>query len=170
MKPRVVFIIAQEGFRDEEFLEPKKILEKRGAYISVAATQRSDAYGKLGAIVKPDMTIEEVTVATYDAVVFVGGPGAREYFEDDRALKLVQSFHKSGKTIAGICSAVSILANAGVLIGKVATGFPSEESNIRDKGAEYTGMPVEVDGRIITAKDPTAAVAFGEAIADALGV
>jgi putative intracellular protease/amidase len=45
------------------------------------------------------------------------------------------------------------------------TGTPTQEENIRNKGGEYTGMPVEVDGRIVTAKGPMAAREFGEQLA-----
>ena len=165
MAKKAVIIVAQRDFRDEELFEPLNILLKRGVEVSIAAKTREEATGKLGATVKPDMAIIEIEAQNFDAVVFVGGPGAREYFDDPDALRVAQDFFKANKIIGAICSGASILANAGVLLGKTATGFPTEEENLRNRGAEYTGMQVEVDGRIVTAKDPSAAKEFGEKLA-----
>lgn len=60
------------------------------------------------------------------------------------------------------------LANAGILSGKKATVFTSEEGKLKDKGAECTGRSVERDGSLITANGPKAAREFGNAIAQAL--
>ena len=165
MKKRVLFVIAQNVFRDEELLEPKKILEKRGVEIKIASKTRARAVGKMGTEINPDLAIAETKANDFDAVIFVGGSGAVSYFNDDEALQLARDFRIKKKMTAAICIAVSILANAGILIGKRVTGFPSEEDNLKNKGAEYTGMQVEIDGLVATAKDPSAAREFGEKIA-----
>ena len=71
------------------------------------------------------------------------------------------------KVVAAICIAPSILVNAGILNGRRATAFPSERDNINAVGT-FTGKPVEVDGKIITANGPEAAAEFGKKIADAI--
>ena len=165
MAKNVLFIIAQEGFRDEELLEPKKVLELRGFKIKVASKTRHLAVGKFGTEVNPDLAIPEVDPKDFDAVIFIGGPGAAKYFNDEEAFKLARAAKDRKKILGAICVAPSILANAGVLISKTVTGFPTEEENLKNKGADYTGMAVEIDGQIITAKDPSAAKQFGEQIA-----
>ncbi|NUM25487.1 MAG: DJ-1/PfpI family protein [Candidatus Buchananbacteria bacterium] len=165
MKKRVVFIVAQNAFRDEELLEPKKILDNRGFEAKVAAKTRNRAVGKLGTEITPDMAVAEVKPQDFDAAVFIGGPGAVSYFNDGEVLQLVRDFRAKRKLIGAICIAPSILANAGILISKTVTAFPSEEENLKDRGADYTGMPVEVDDLIVTAKDPAAAKEFGERLA-----
>ena len=94
-------------------------------------------------------------------------PVKRQHDADNliSAMKVAQDFQKNGRITAAICAGPSILANAGILIGKTVTGTPSQEENIKNRGGEYTGMPVEVDGQIITAKGPDAAEEFGEKIA-----
>ena len=165
MSKKAVFIIAQKDFRDEELLEPKEVLTSRGVEVKVATRTRSRAVGKLGTEIEPDLAISEIEVKDFDAIIFAGGQGARDYFADENVFKLVNGFKNAGKILGAICIAPSILANAGVLISKIVTAFPTEEENLKNKGAEYTGMPVEVDGRIVTAKDPTAAKEFGEKLA-----
>lgn len=161
-------VIAPKDFRDEEFLEPKRIFEEAKAEVTVASKEVSEALGKLGATVKVDKDLGEISVDDYDALVFVGGPGSAVYFTDPEALKLAKEAHEAGKVIGAICIAPSILANAEILKGKQATAFPSEESNLRAKGAIYTGEPVTRDGKIITANGPQAAAKFGEEIINTL--
>lgn len=165
MLKKALFIVAQQNFRDEELLIPREILEKRGIKTAIAAKAKSQALGNLGAQVMPDLALADVRAKDFDAVIFIGGPGARAYYDDAEALKIARDFKAAGKIIAAICAGPSILANAGVLIGKNVTGFPSEEENIRSKGAFYTGMPTAIDGQVVTAKDPGAAKEFGEKLA-----
>lgn len=162
---KVVFIVAQDNFRDEELLESKEVLEDRNIEVKIAAKTKNKAVGKLGTEIEPDLAIPEVEVADFDAIVFIGGPGAVEYFNDTTVLKLARDFRVKDKVVASISIASSILANAGVLISKTVTAFPTEEENLKNRGAEYTGMQVEVDGNIVTAKDPSAAREFGEKLA-----
>ena len=164
MAKKAIFIIAQNNFRDEELLVPKEILSKRGIEVKVAAMTRHKAIGKLGTEIEPDLAIPEVEAKNFDAIIFVGGQGARAYFNDDKALNLARDFKTAGKILAAICLGPSILANAGILISKTVTAFPTEEENLINKGATYTGMAVEVDGKIVTAKDPTAVKEFAEKI------
>ncbi|MFA6382392.1 MAG: DJ-1/PfpI family protein [Candidatus Buchananbacteria bacterium] len=165
MSKKAVFIVAQANFRDEELLEPKKVLASRGIITKIAARTRHKAVGKLGTEINPDLAIREIEPKDFDAIIFVGGAGAREYFSDQEVFSLVNNFRLAGKILAAICIAPSILANAGALISKTVTAFAGEEENLRNKGADYTGMDIEVDGKIVTASGPSAAREFGEKIA-----
>jgi protease I len=72
--------------------------------------------------------------------------------------------------LAAICIAPTTLARAGLLGGVRATAFPDSEADLKAHGALWTGDRVTIDGRIITGSGPEAATAFGEAIAEALGI
>ena len=164
----ILMVIAPEMFRDEELLEPKRVFEENGINAVIASKGVKNAKGKLGAVVDVDKDIREIRAEDYDAVVFVGGPGAAIYFDDDMALKLARDAYKKCKVIAAICVAPSILANAGILKGKKATCFESQQENLKMKGAIYTGDDVTKDGKIITANGPGAAAEFGKKIMEAL--
>lgn len=164
MSTTLVFVVAQNDFRDEELLIPRDYLRKNGCTVLVAAPMPQSARGKMGTIIEPDMTIEQINLAAIDGLVFVGGPGATIFYDHPTVLQLVRNAKRQGKVLGAICAASTILANAGVLISKRATGFPTEEMSIRDKGGEYTGMPCEVDGLVVTAKDPSAAYVFAKAL------
>ncbi len=165
---KVVMIIASRNFRDEELQIPKNILEKEGVEVKIASSSRDVATGMLGATVKPDLLINEIKVKEYEAIIFVGGTGASSYWNDPVAHFIAQEAIKESKILCAICIAPVTLANAGVLKGKKATVWPTEQHRLKAKGALYTGKKVEVDGNIITASGPQAAEEFGKTIVKAL--
>lgn len=165
---KVVMIIASKNFRDEELETPKSILEKQGAKVTIASSSLDTAAGMLGAKIKPDILISDVNVADYDAIIFVGGSGASEYWNDSTAHEIARRAMEQNKLLCAICIAPVTLANAGVLDGKKATAWSSEKGKLELQGVTYTGANVQVDGKIITADGPTAAKQFGEAIVKAL--
>ena len=161
---RVVMIIAPVDFRDEECFEPKKILENGGIEVKVASTTKKQCFGTLGGTIIPDMTLFEVKVEEFDGIVFVGGAGAANYFYDPLAQKIALDFFRFNRIIGAICIAPVILANAGILSGKKATAWKSEERALVTKGALFTASRVEYDGNIITANGPESAEQFGRSI------
>ncbi|MBW2039836.1 MAG: DJ-1/PfpI family protein [Deltaproteobacteria bacterium] len=161
---RVLMVIAHNGFRDEELARPKALLEEAGYQVTIASSSLGEAKGMLGARAKPQILFKDVKVSDYEAVIFVGGIGAQEYWHDAAAHHLAQEAISQGKVLGAICIAPVILANAGVLQGKRATVWASEEGRLRKKGAKYTGKMVEVNGLIVTANGPKAAEAFGKEI------
>lgn len=165
--PKVLMLIAPEGFRDEELFHTKEELEKAGVEVEVASSSLKEARGMLGATYSPDKDYREVKEKDYDGIIFVGGIGSSCYFNDQQALKLAKDFFQAGKVVGAICIAPTILVNAGILQGKKATAFPSEKDRIASVGT-YTGKQVEQDGKIITASGPEAARKFGLLLAQAL--
>ena len=165
---KVLLIIASNKFRDEELFECRKVLDQAGAVTTVASSKVGTITGMLGGEAEVTLDIKKVKANDYDAVVFIGGTGASEYFNDPTAHKIAQETVATGKVLGAICIAPSTLANAGLLKGKKATCYISEKANLIAKGANYTGKGVEVDGKIITADGPGSAKAFGQAIVKAL--
>lgn len=157
-------IIAFEGFRDEEYAEPKKVLENAGVEVVTASTQAGTATGKLGLKARADITLDQVRVPDYDAVLFVGGPGSYQFHHDAKAHKIVKDTVAAGKVLGGICAGVNTLAQAGVLKDQTVTSFSGVAEEVKAAGANYTGKGLEVDGKIVTADGPAQAKAFGEAV------
>ncbi len=165
---KAVMVIAHEGFRDEELLQPKAALEKAGIAVEVCSTDMSEATGKLGAKVMPDCLMKDIDVASYDALIFIGGPGSVAYWDDVKAHALLRDAAAQGKIVAAICSAGVTLARSGVTRGKRSTVWAGDAVHLKAAGVNYTGKPVERDGAIITASGPAAAAAFGDALVKAL--
>lgn len=167
-KKRVLFILAEKNFRDEEFLKPKDILKEKKLRIDIANTTGKDSIGMLGARTEVNLTLNKVAVNDYDAVIFIGGSGSKVYFDDKLALSIAKEAYLKGKIVCSICLASGILANAGVLSGKKATGWIDTKTLIEKSGGTYTGTDLEVSGRVITASGPKTATKFGEAILKSL--
>jgi len=165
---KVVMVIADNNFRDEELLETKAILEKNNIKVTIASTTLDDIYGMLGAKVKANILLKDVKSEDFDAIVFVGGSGATQYWNDSIALELAKNTYASHKIVAAICIAPVILVNSGILSGKKATVWPSEKNRLKDKDVFYSGKTVEIDENIITSDGPQSAREFAEAITKAL--
>jgi protease I len=165
----VALVIAEKMFRDEEYEVPKKVLERAGFRVLTASTNVEKATGKLGMVVKPDLLVKELIDQDLDALIFIGGGGSSQYFEDATAHQLATHFYGQGKVVGAICIAPVILANAGILKGKKATVFPDGKDRLEANGAVYTGAAFEVDGKIITGNGPEAARKFGEELVKLLG-
>lgn len=167
-------VIAEEMFRDEEYETPKEILEEKGIRVLTASTTTVKAFGKLGMVVKPDILVKDLKDQPLDALIFVGGGGSSQYFNDPIAHELAKQFDQPGKVVGAICIAPVILANAGLLKGRKATVFPDGKDALKAGGATYTGSQVEVDrsqpgqATVITGCGPEAAAVFGEALAELL--
>ncbi|MDD5729587.1 MAG: DJ-1/PfpI family protein [Candidatus Omnitrophica bacterium] len=165
---KAVMIIASEGFRDEELFKPKEVLERNSIEVKIASTTLNQAKGVLGGKAKPDILLKDIDLKDFNGVIFIGGVGASQYWDDPVAHKLAKETAASGKVIAAICIGPVILAKAGILKGKRATVWSTDAGQLRFNGANYTGKDVERDGNIITAAGPFAAEQFGEELVKAL--
>lgn len=168
MAKKALMIIAHEGFRDEEYLEPRKTLEENGIEVTVASWATGIATGKLGLQVTVDITLKDVDIAKYNIIIYVGGPGCKHYWDDPTAHRIAQETVANNKLLAAICSAPVILARAGLLKKKRATCYSGDASELKEEGVKYTGTPVEEDDLIITANGPGSATAFGTRIVQML--
>jgi len=159
----ILIVIAAEGYQDTEYNDTKEVLDKAGHIITTACTT-IPAKGSLGGHTDADMLIKDVEPENYEAIIFIGGPGCHDYFNYEPAFNLVHKFYDAGKLTCAICSAPSILANAGILNGITCTCYEDEADNVKSNGALYTGRSVEKDGIIITANGPSASKEFAETI------
>ena len=165
---KAVLIVGRENFRDEELFETRRVLTQAGVKTVVASTKIGAIRGMLGRLAEATILMKDIVVNDYDAVIFIGGSGATEYFNSRLAWNIARETVQKRKILGAICIAPAVLANAGLLKGVRSTSFLSERDRLQRSGALYTGVPVERDGLIITGSGPMASVQFGRAIADAL--
>jgi protease I len=169
MAKTVALVIAEKMFRDEEYQDPKMILEQAGIEVLTVSTTLEKAVGKLGLVVQPDVLLKDLKNYPVDALIFIGGAGSSQYFEDKIAHEFAWYFYNQGRIVGAICSAPVILAQAGLLKGRRATVFPTDKDYLKANEAIYTGNQVEVDGRIITGCGPEASKQFGKELLELLG-
>jgi protease I len=165
---KVVFITAPEVFRDEEYYNPKEILEDEGIEVITASVKTGELMGRFGFKTTSTLLIQDINPNDFDAIVYIGGKGSVVFFDNHYALKLANDFFKQQKPTASICIAGVILANAGILKGTKATVFIDGKEALVKGGAVYTGNPLEIDGNVITANGPGAAKDFGKAVLKSL--
>lgn len=169
MNKKILMVVANQGFRDEEYLYPREVFENNGVEIKTASLNGGQALGISGTKVNTDFKVEDININDFDGVLFVGGAGIVSLVNDPALIKLSQDFYANEKKlVTAICAAPAILANAGLLEGKKATSTPSMIGVIKENGAIYNNNKIEIDGRIITADGPASAKEFGEVIASVL--
>jgi protease I len=167
----MAIVVGQRYFKDEELNIPKALFEKEGALVTIVSSRLDTAEGDGGTKVKPDMLIDSLDVRNFDVIVFIGGSGVKkDFWEDSKAHSVAREAVEQHKIMAAICWGPVVLANAGVLEGKRATGHTAQGADeiLKSKGCDYTGESVTVDGNIITAFGPTSADSFAVAIIEAL--
>ena len=165
---RAALIVARQNFREEELFETKRALDAAGVQTVIASTRIGTLRGMLGRITEASVLVGQLNISDYDAIIFIGGPGAVEYVANPVVLNLAREAVRNRRVLAAIGTAPTILANAGVLTGVRTTSLLTERNRVVLAGALYTGMSVEEDRMIITGRDSGAAMQFGRAIADTL--
>lgn len=171
MAGKILMIIAPDQFRDEELLVPRNALTAQGWTVDTVSTKTGEAKGMLGAVEKVTLDLAyastEAQKQAYEAVIVVGGMGSPQYLWNDAQLhQILQTIEKQDRVVAAICLSGAVLAKAGLLNGKKAAVWEMPESlaAFKENGVEYTGEPVTVDGRFVTANGPDAAAEFAKAV------
>jgi protease I len=132
----------------------------------VTAINRGAAVAEDGMSVPIDERVVDVKTYQYDAYLFIGGEGARIYFDDEYVHKLANDVKY--KTVAAIGNAAMILARTEVLKKKKVTCPPEYAGYVIEAGAEYTGTPLEVDEKVITLRDTSGTEQLANALAEAV--
>lgn len=170
MKKAVVFLA--NGFEEIEALTAVDVLRRAGAVVDIVSVCEKEVTGAHGIKVIADITEEEFNPDDYDAVVLPGGmPGAKILGECKKVVGCAATFDARHKIVAAICAApATVLGMNGLTEGRRVTCYPADQFVRVLEGATYTGEELTVDGNLITANGPTAAMQFALAICEKLGL
>ncbi len=164
---KVVLVVAFEGYQQAEYGEPKRLLEEAGVTVTTASNQLGAAIAKDGSTTPVDMLVQNINVDAYDAIIFIGGPGALDALDNESSYTVIKQAYRKQKIVGAICISTRILAKVGILQDKKATGWNGDqelETLYRAQNVTYVNQDVVVDDLIITAAGPAAAIHFGETI------
>lgn len=164
---KILLVIASHGFQHIEYRVPKQLLEEAGFVVVTASDQDGVAIGKDGSEQAVDVELSQVDPKNYDALYFIGGPGALECLDNQESYRILNETMLLQKPYGAICVSPRILAKANVLIGKRATGWDNDgelAGIFANNNVEYIRQAVVQDGNVITANGPEAAAEFGKAI------
>lgn len=171
MAKKILFLVAPQNFRDEEYFITKEVLDKKGFETVTASKSTNVAISKFGKEVKVDVDIYSQYSKKYDAIVLVGGSGASVYFEDEKVHALLESFFKEKKVVGAICIAPMILVYSGLVKNRNMTVWNEDklqEKEFEKKGINFIDEDVVVDENLISANGPKAAYKFGEKLSESL--
>lgn len=161
---KIALVIANNNFREEEYFEPKQVLENAGATVVTVARTTVTAQDVIHkTLVTPDITLDALArdLNGYDAVAFIGGMGAQTYWHDPAAHALAYATLDKQKILGAICAGVGVLAYADILKGKKATTYSGLIPTLKERGALVPNEHVVRDGNIVTADGPQSATEFG---------
>jgi len=164
---QLLLVVGQKNYNEEEFEKVRTIFEEEGATLYVSSKSLEKAIGRLEGYVVPDLAISDVNAGDYDAIVLIGGYGARLFLWDDvDTHKLVKKAFDEGKIIAAASTAPVTLANAGIIEGKKISVYPDYDSArmMEAKGAKLIQKGVVVDDNIVTCNHTRHVDGFAEAI------
>jgi protease I len=160
-----ILILATDGYERSELRVPYDELRKRGADVKIASPKS----GKIkswdnkdwGDSIDVDLIASKVSVNDFDALVLPGGQINPDLLRRNQdAMRVVQDFLKSGKTVAAICHAPWLLVEADALRGRDATSYWSIKTDVQNAGANWRDEEVVTDDGIVTSRSPNDLPAF----------
>lgn len=155
----MVYVFLADGFEEVEALTPVDMLRRVGVEVITAGVGKREIVGTHNISVTADILASEALPEKAEMVVLPGGlPGTTNLQKDVYVQKAVDTMIANGGYVAAICAAPMILGEKGLLKGKNATCFVGFEDKLI--GANYTGEPVCVDGKVITARSAGVALDF----------
>lgn len=169
-----VAIIATDYVEEPELVEPRDALRDAGAEVLVYSPDGGAIQAAQGDVnptqeVEVDGRIEDLDVATVDALVVPGGTVNADHLRTDVAAQAaVREALGSGRTVASICHGPWLLVSAGVVGGRRLTSWSSLADDVRNAGGEWVDEEVVVDDQLITSRKPDDIPAFVGALRHAL--
>ena len=165
---RVLIPLAQ-GCEELEAVTIIDLLRRAGIEVVSAGLDKQPVTASRGVVLIADTDLEQVLEDDFDMIVLPGGlPGADNLDQDPRIHKLLRRMQENDKYTAAICAAPRVLANAGLLDGKSATGYPGHLEKLGLSQVRLSPEPVVSDGRVITSRGPGTAMDFALALIEAL--
>ena len=164
-----ILIIATDRFEESELFGPKEMLEGKGARVTLASLDRNPIQATVhddpGKTIRPDLTVGEVSVDDYDALILPGGLGNPDRLRTEASvIDIIRAFDDSGKPVAAICHGPWLLIEADLLRGRKATAYRSILTDLRNAGAIVVDAPAVTDGNIVTSRRPADVPDFVEAV------
>lgn len=161
-----VYILLADGFECVEALSPIDVMHRAGVELKRVAVGRNlDVTSSHGLVtLRCDMLLGDSLLEDGDALILPGGnPGYINLRNSEAVCRVVRHYWGSGRLVAAICGAPTVLAAAGVAHGHRVT---CHTSVINDMGDYlYEGDRVVEQDNLITAAGAGISIDFALAIA-----
>ncbi len=154
-----VLVPLADGFEEIEALAPIDLLRRAGVEVTVAALADTiHVTGRSGITVHADTTLGAVGRRDFDLLFLPGGAGVKHLRADSRIRELVLRQHASGRWIAAICAAPTVLNDCGLLSDRRYTAHFSVAAELPHILAQEK---IVTDGKITTSRGAGTALEFG---------
>ncbi|MES1966046.1 type 1 glutamine amidotransferase [Psychrobacter sp. AH5] len=172
---KTIAFLLHNNFEQAEYEEVKNKLEDKG-YKTVLITTNDEKQVQAmqqdvnkGDTFNADMFAKEANIEDYDALVLPGGTVNADTIRGNTdAHKIIKAANDADKILAVICHAPWALINTGIAKGKTLTAYHSLQTDLENAGATYVDKTVQVDGNLITSRNPDDIDNFVDAIDKAL--
>lgn len=157
---RILIPLAQ-GCEELEAVTVIDLLRRAGLDVVTAGLEEGPVKASRGVMLLPDVLLDDVLDQPFQMMVLPGGlPGADHLDRDPRIRMLLERITREKGYTAAICAAPKVLASAGLLSGRRATGYPGvlEQLNLPDITVDTAA--VIQDGQVITSRGPGTAMDF----------
>ena len=166
-----VAVLMVEGYEESETMQIVDLLRRANVDAHTFRFQE-DAWVRSmqGMYVHADDVFSAEAVADYDAIVVPGGrTAAAPLIANDEVMTTLRSFNEAGKLVAAMCAGTTVLEAAGVLAGRLATGYTGYGAKLTS--ARFVADEVAVwDGNIVTSQGPATPYPFAFKVMEALGI
>ena len=155
-----VYAFVADGMEEVECLAVCDVLVRAGMEVSLVSVMgRKEIVGAHGFKITADRSFEEITDDA-DVLFLPGGLPGTDHLRAHKGLADMLVAHAaSGKRIAAICAAPSVLGELGLVEGHRATCYPGFEDQM--KGADCRGDGVVTDRLISTGRGMGWAIDLG---------
>jgi 4-methyl-5(b-hydroxyethyl)-thiazole monophosphate biosynthesis len=164
-----ILVPLANGCEELEAVTIIDLLRRAGQEVVSAGLEPGPVKASRGVVLQPDVLLDEVLEQPFDMVALPGGlPGADHLDRDPRIRALLERVSAEQGYTAAICAAPKVLANAGLLKGRQATGYPGVLEGMNLGDVTLGSAAVVRDGRVITSRGPGTAMDFALALIEAL--
>ena len=158
-----VYVFLADGFEEVEGLTAVDLLRRAGADLTtVSITGCREIHGAHGIDLMADQLLED-GLEEADLMILPGGMPGTKHLRDHRGLgDILRGQFESGRRLAAICAAPSVLGKLGFLEERKATSYPGALEGY--PVGEYLEQEVVTDGNITTSRGVGTAIPFALAL------
>lgn len=173
----ILLVIPQNNFCEQQLRDLKTVFDAKLVRSVILSKSGQEAVGEMRTRLMPDGILVDwdkrfLPNKKFDAVVVVGGKGAKKLIWDDPILPLILTDHyRAGKVLGALGLSVVSLARAGLLAGQQ-TSAPNNKSctqELKIAGAHIIDEPMTHSDQIVTARDDSSGKLLGKKILELLG-
>lgn len=155
---RTALIVMPEGVEEMEAITPIDLLRRAGVHVTVASlSPEPRVTGRTGIVIGTDTSLTTVGMQSFDLLIIPGGPGVRHLRASPLVHDLVKHHIATGRLVAAICAAPTVLKDAGALESVPYTAHFSVENELPEMRKD---VAVVRHGTIITSRGAGTAVPF----------